>query len=118
MGSTPLHVACGEGHMPAVVKLIESGCDPAIKDCDGCTPLYCAAAWNQIEVVRYLHQLVRLKTCNGIPKVFYSVLTTNRWLEAAGSIHKSLKQEYMTDSGGKKPGILRCPAESTMPHET
>lgn len=58
VGSTPLHVACGEGHMSAVTKLIESGCDPSVKDCDGCTPLYCAAAWNQIGVVRHLHSLV------------------------------------------------------------
>lgn len=30
---------------------------PAVTDRDGCTPLYCAAAWNRIEAVRLLEQL-------------------------------------------------------------
>lgn len=28
-----------------------------MKDRDGCTPLYCAAAWNQVEAVRQLDRL-------------------------------------------------------------
>jgi hypothetical protein len=30
---------------------------PAVTDRDGCTPLYCAAAWNRIEAVRLLEKL-------------------------------------------------------------
>lgn len=62
-GLTPLHVACSEGHIPAVQKLIDLGCDLLVKDLDGCTPLYCAVTWNQIEVVRYIHSLVRSLCC-------------------------------------------------------
>ena len=29
----------------------------AVTDRDGCTPLYCAAAWNRIEAVRLLERL-------------------------------------------------------------
>jgi Ankyrin repeats (3 copies) len=30
------------------------GCDPTALDRDGCTPLYCAAAWNRLDTVRTL----------------------------------------------------------------
>lgn len=33
------------------------GCSPTVKDRDGCTPLYCAAAWNRMEAVRKLASL-------------------------------------------------------------
>ena len=33
------------------------GSDPAVRDRDGCTPLYCAAAWNRIEAVKALDAL-------------------------------------------------------------
>ena len=33
------------------------GCSPTVKDRDGCTPLYCAAAWNRMEAVRELERL-------------------------------------------------------------
>jgi hypothetical protein len=33
------------------------GCDPAARDRDGCTPLYCAAAWNRGEAVLALDAL-------------------------------------------------------------
>ena len=33
------------------------GCNPAVKDHDGCTPLYCAAAWNRAEAVQRLDAL-------------------------------------------------------------
>ena len=33
------------------------GCSPTVKDRDGCTPLYCAAAWNRMEAVRKLESL-------------------------------------------------------------
>lgn len=35
------------------VNLLQ-GCDPAALDRDGCTPLYCAAAWNRLDTVRTL----------------------------------------------------------------
>ena len=33
------------------------GCAAAVKDRDGCTPLYCAAAWNRLDAVRQLEAL-------------------------------------------------------------
>ena len=33
------------------------GCSPTVKDRDGCTPLYCAAAWNRMEAVQKLASL-------------------------------------------------------------
>jgi ankyrin repeat protein len=33
------------------------GCNPAVRDRDGCTPLYCAAAWNRTEAVKALDAL-------------------------------------------------------------
>ena len=33
------------------------GCEPDVKDRDDCTPLYCAAAWNQAEAVRCLDSM-------------------------------------------------------------
>ena len=33
------------------------GADPGAKDRDGCTPLYCAAAWNRPAAVRKLNEL-------------------------------------------------------------
>lgn len=33
------------------------GCDPGAKDRDGCTPLYCAAAWNRPAAVKKLDEL-------------------------------------------------------------
>lgn len=37
--------------------VVLQGCEAAVKDRDGCTPLYCAAAWNRAEAVRRLEQL-------------------------------------------------------------
>lgn len=48
VGSTPMHVAAGEGHLEAIQALVRLGCSPKVTDRDGCTPLYCAAAWNRI----------------------------------------------------------------------
>jgi len=53
-----LHVACGEGQLEAVLKLIQLRADPTARDRDGCTPLYCAVAWNRIEVIRELQRMV------------------------------------------------------------
>lgn len=36
---------------------IVQGSPPDVKDRDGCTPLYCAAAWNRAEAVRRLDAL-------------------------------------------------------------
>ena len=33
------------------------GCSADVKDRDGCTPLYCAAAWNRVEAVKELAAL-------------------------------------------------------------
>jgi len=53
---TPLHVAC-EGTNKEVVKLlIETGCDPNIRDFDHNTPLHCASASENgsLEIIAYL----------------------------------------------------------------
>ena len=36
------------------VCVLLQGCDPTALDRDGCTPLYCAAAWNRLDTVRTL----------------------------------------------------------------
>lgn len=36
---------------------VVQGSPPDVKDRDGCTPLYCAAAWNRAEAVRRLDAL-------------------------------------------------------------
>lgn len=44
---------------PAILPLLclAQGSDPGAKDRDGCTPLYCAAAWNRPAAVRQLDRL-------------------------------------------------------------
>ncbi len=40
-------------HVIQAVAMVQ-GCDASALDRDGCTPLYCAAAWNRLDTVRTL----------------------------------------------------------------
>lgn len=40
-----------------ICQYVVQGADPGAKDRDGCTPLYCAAAWNRPAAVRQLDKL-------------------------------------------------------------
>ena len=55
-GSTPLHLACGQGHLKIVQYLIrEEHCNPSCEDITGHTPLHCACQRNgQPHIVQYL----------------------------------------------------------------
>lgn len=44
-------------HCTGLKCCIMQGCGVGVKDRDGCTPLYCAAAWNRLEAVKKLAAL-------------------------------------------------------------
>ena len=54
MGTCSL--CCANGSCNAS-SMYAQGCEPDVKDRDDCTPLYCAAAWNQAEAVRCLNSM-------------------------------------------------------------
>ena len=56
-------------------------CLPAVVDRDGCTPLYCAAAWNRLAAVRLLHRL-------GCP-------SSLRSLEGRTAVHVAAEQGWV-----------------------
>ena len=98
VGSTPMHVAAGEGHLESVRALARLGCPARCADRDGCTPLYCAAAWNRLEAVRELEAL-------GCPSALRS-------LEGRTPVHVAAEQVracmHCTGWGGaaRLPGVL------------
>lgn len=53
-GTRALHWFCRKGHTEAVSLLVEAGADVNVKDDDGKTPLYFAAAGGQLDTVAYL----------------------------------------------------------------
>jgi ankyrin repeat protein len=56
-GSTPLHVAAHQGHVPVVKTLIELGADKEASTAEGSTPLHVAAWRGHVEVVKTLVEL-------------------------------------------------------------
>ena len=65
-----------------------------MKDRDGCTPLYCAAAWNQLEAVRQLDKLgcpSWVKSQEGRTPVH--VAAEQGWVELVDLLVKELKNK-------------------------
>jgi ankyrin repeat protein len=53
-GGTPLHWACGGGHLPVVIELLAHGADIEAKDMDDRTPLHWACGSGHLPVVNEL----------------------------------------------------------------
>lgn len=53
-GSTPLHLACEQGHKELVLKLLDKGANPYIRNEEGNTALHIAAKEGHIEIMRIL----------------------------------------------------------------
>ena len=51
---TAIHEAAANGHKQIVVRLVELGANVDAETVDEVTPLMCAAAWGQIDVVKFL----------------------------------------------------------------
>jgi len=58
---TPLHAAAITGYVDVVRFLLESGCDPAIKDTRGNTPLSCAERHGHRAVMEVLQRVTPLQ---------------------------------------------------------
>ena len=74
-------------------------CAAAVKDRDGCTPLYCAAAWNQLEAVRQLDKLgcpSWVKSQEGRTPVH--VAAEQGWVELVELLVKELKNKVQKPS--------------------
>ena len=56
-GATPLHFACGRGHLDVVVWLLERGANPVSGDHLGGTPLHDASQHGHLKVQAYGVQL-------------------------------------------------------------
>lgn len=54
--SVPLLQACIDGDLPFAKRLLETGCDPNIRDNRGRTGLHLAAARGNVEICRLLHK--------------------------------------------------------------
>ena len=53
-GETPLHVACGKGHLDRVGQLLDEGANPNTQDNAGWTPLHEVASCGRIEIAKLL----------------------------------------------------------------
>ena len=53
-GITPLHAACGNGHVDVARLLLEKGAMVDWRDSDGRTPLFAAAKWGHVGTARLL----------------------------------------------------------------
>nr|XP_024655876.1 ankyrin repeat domain-containing protein 46 [Maylandia zebra] len=54
--SVPLLQSCIDGDLPFAKRLLETGCDPNIRDNRGRTGLHLAAARGNVEICRLLHK--------------------------------------------------------------
>jgi len=75
-----------------------------VKDRDGCTPLFCAAAWNQVEAVRQLDRLgcpSWQKSLEGRTPVH--VAAEQGWVELIDLLVKELKNKVPPSSGTSTP---------------
>ena len=57
--TTPFHLACAGGHMPAARLLLARGADPTARDFSGRTPLHDGAAGGHLHVVSWLCLIVK-----------------------------------------------------------
>lgn len=98
--------------------MVVQGCAAAVKDRDGCTPLYCAAAWNQVEAVRQLDRLgcpSWQKSLEGRTPVH--VAAEQGWVDLIDLLVKELKNKVgckpccreAWDAGVLLVGIRRVP---------
>ena len=55
-GHSTCSICCASGCHNTPPNHVQ-GCEPDVKDRDDCTPLYCAAAWNQAEAVKCLDSM-------------------------------------------------------------
>ena len=57
MNGTPLHIACRNGNLEIVKRLIEAGADKEIKDVGRQSPLSIAASKNYYDIAKYLIEI-------------------------------------------------------------
>jgi len=67
---TPLHEACGAGHIGVVRALLAKPMNTAVRNILGYIPLHLASIWGQVEVVSMLLQYEKDTVQNGLIGVF------------------------------------------------
>ncbi|KAF4521454.1 hypothetical protein B566_EDAN001751 [Ephemera danica] len=73
--STPLHWATRQGHLGAVVLLMQYGADPSLRDGEGCSCVHLAAQFGHTAVVAYLVAKgvnVNMQDRNGMTPLMWS----------------------------------------------
>lgn len=53
LNGTPLHWATRQGHLPAVILLVQAGADPTIRDVEGCSCIHIASQFGHTSLVAY-----------------------------------------------------------------
>lgn len=113
-GETPLHRACGAGHLEAARLLLEMGADPSPQAKEGETPMHLAALEGNGPLVRLLLEAgarVDVASDTGLTPLHLAAMRGDEaivqaLLEAGASVHA-------VDAGGNQP-LHRAAAEGHL----
>jgi ankyrin repeat protein len=99
-GSTALHNAAANGHLPIVEMLLQKGCNARIQALSGATALYGAATGGFLDIVERLLEAkseVNLPTSSGLTP-----------LHTAASGNHFAVVEHLLSAGADKDYQVRC----------